>query len=252
MDYDANMWRDQVVDFVKEVVMSDDMDLSVAIAGTSLGGLTAMNASSDDRIKEHVKACILVNATGKFCPSKPIAETQGSNPILKAVAALVQKMLIGFFLKYAKQSKNSEHILKQVYSIDSSNVDAELVESIQRPAQHSMAAEVFQRMVSQHGQRPQAYLDDILEDVECPVLLAWGDRDPWIKTAVADEIERLHAKFHGKSHGEEAGKTRMKRVSINAGHCPHDEAPEAVNAAIFDFIEEVISSQKNHAIEYVH
>jgi pimeloyl-ACP methyl ester carboxylesterase len=42
MDYDASVWRDQVVDFVREVILS-------GIAGNSLGGFTAMYASSDDR-----------------------------------------------------------------------------------------------------------------------------------------------------------------------------------------------------------
>ncbi|KAL7523668.1 hypothetical protein ACHAWF_000615, partial [Thalassiosira exigua] len=101
------------------------MDRLVAITGNSLGGITAKYASSNDRIKEHVKACILLNAMGKFFHSKPMEETRGSNPILKVAAALMQKKLIDFSFKYAKQSKNIEHILKQVYSIDSSNVDAE-------------------------------------------------------------------------------------------------------------------------------
>jgi len=33
----------------------------------------------------------------------------------------------------------------------------------------------------------------------------------------------------------------MKRVSIDARHCPYDEAPEAVNDAILEFVEEALS-----------
>ena len=29
---------------------------------------------------------------------------------------------------------------------------------------------------------------------------------------------------------------KATRVSVAAGHCPHDEAPEAVNMAISDFM----------------
>lgn len=27
---------------------------------------------------------------------------------------------------------------------------------------------------------------------------------------------------------------------INAGHCPHDEAPDAVNAALLEFVEQMV------------
>lgn len=36
-----------------------------------------------------------------------------------------------------------------------------------------------------------------------------------------------------------ATQEQIKRVSIDAGHCPHDEAPVAVNAAILGFAAEV-------------
>jgi len=45
-------------------------------------------------------------------------------------------------------------------------------------------------------------------------------------------MQRLHAEFHGENIGGENGSKWVKRVSIDAGHCPHDEAPEAVNKAI--------------------
>lgn len=64
MDYDASVWRDQVVDFVQEVILDGDEnnEKSIAIAGNSLGGYTAMYAASDERIKDNVKACILLNS----------------------------------------------------------------------------------------------------------------------------------------------------------------------------------------------
>jgi pimeloyl-ACP methyl ester carboxylesterase len=55
-----------------------------------------------------------------------------------------------------------------------------------------------------------------------PLLLCWGEQDPWIRPLAADKIQALFP--------------AAKRVSINAGHCPHDEAPEAVNSAIADWM----------------
>jgi pimeloyl-ACP methyl ester carboxylesterase len=136
-----------------------------------------------------------------------------------------------------------EQILRQVYPINDSNVDSELVESIQTPALDASAAEVFYRVITKNGSGPQAYIDDIIKELECPVLLAWGESDPWIKSTAADRIERLHAQFHGENLGGSNGNRWIRRASIDAGHCPHDEAPEAVNDAILRFADEVMSVQ---------
>ncbi|KAL9189151.1 hypothetical protein ACHAXT_011641 [Thalassiosira profunda] len=247
MDYDASVWRDQVVDFVHDVVLSKDgeeaEERSIAIAGNSLGGYTAMYASSDDRIKSFVKGTILLNSAGRFRDPEAVKEKGEPNPIIQSISAAIQRFVIACSFIYTKQPLRIEQILKQVYPIDSGNVDKELVESIQTPALDDSAAEVFYRVITKNGAGPQAYVDDILKELDCPVLLAWGESDPWIKSAAADKMERLHADFHGENIGGENGSRWIKRVSIDAGHCPHDEAPEAVNEAILGFVDEVLQVQ---------
>ena len=49
--------------------------------------------------------------------------------------------------------------------------------------------------------------------------------DPWIRPAAADKIMAQYP--------------AAKLVGINAGHCPHDEAPQEVNKAILEFAAEV-------------
>jgi pimeloyl-ACP methyl ester carboxylesterase len=241
MDYDASVWRDQVVDFVQEVVADGAEDRSVAIAGNSLGGYTAMYASSDERIKDQVKACILLNAAGRFRDPEAVEEKAEPNPFVQSITSAIQRFVIACSFVYTKQPMRIEQILKQVYPINDSMVDSELVESIRTPALDESAAEVFYRVITKNGRGPQAYVDDILKELECPVLLAWGESDPWIKSAAADKMERLHAEFHGENVGGENGTRRIERVSIDAGHCPHDEAPEAVNRAILEFVNEAMS-----------
>ena len=58
-----------------------------------------------------------------------------------------------------------------------------------------------------------------------PLLLAWGELDPWIRPVYADIIQKIYPE--------------CERVNINAGHCPHDEAPESVNAAIISFMDKL-------------
>ena len=61
-----------------------------------------------------------------------------------------------------------------------------------------------------------------LTAAKIPLSLVWGESDPWIRPAAADKIQSL--------------KPDTQRVSIDAGHCPHDEAPEAVNKALSAFM----------------
>mmetsp|Transcript_19399 Transcript_19399/g.30345 ORF Transcript_19399/g.30345 Transcript_19399/m.30345 type:complete len:384 (+) Transcript_19399:130-1281(+) len=240
MDYDASVWRDQVIEFVDQVIHKEKDDKSIAIAGNSLGGYTAMYAASDDRIKEHVRGCILLNAAGRFRPEEGEETTPAEpNPIVESISSAFQRFVIACSFVITKQPARIEQILKSVYPSDPSNVNSDLVESIRAPALDPNAAEVFYRVIAKNGSGPMAFVDDIIKELECPVLLAWGEKDPWIRPAAADKMQRLHAEFHGENIGGESGSKWIKRVSIDAGHCPHDEAPEAVNAAILGFAAEV-------------
>ena len=90
------------------------------------------------------------------------------------------------------------------------------MDSIQGPSQD--AAQVFYRVITRTSGRRQA-VDDLLETLPCPLLLCWGEQDPW--PVAADTIQRLYP----------------QRVSMDA--CPHDEAAPAVNAAIQAFVQQV-------------
>ncbi len=234
MDYDASVWRDQVIEFIDQVIFKEKEDdtRSIAIAGNSLGGYTAMYAASDGRIKDYVRGCILLNSAGRFRPEEGEETPAEPNPIVKSISSAIQRLVIACSFVITKQPARIEQILKSVYPSDSSNVNSELVESIRAPALDPNAAEVFYRVITKNGSGHMAFVDDIIKELECPVLLAWGEKDPWIRPAAADKMQRLHAEFHGENIGGENGSKWMKRVSIDAGHCPHDEAPEAVNKAI--------------------
>lgn len=241
MDYDASVWRDQVIDFCQQVIFKEKEgdNTALAIAGNSLGGYTAMYAASDDRIKDNVRGVILLNAAGRFRPEDEEVNDSEINPIIKSIQSAIQRFVIACSFVITKQPARIEQILKSVYPSDASNVNPELVESIRAPAQDPNAAEVFYRVITKNGSGPQAFVDDIIKELECPVLLAWGEKDPWIKPAAADKMQRLHAEYHGENIAGENGSKWMKRVSIDAGHCPHDEAPLAVNSAMLDFAAEV-------------
>ena len=76
-------------------------------------------------------------------------------------------------------------VLQQVYPVDPSNVDDELVESIRYPAQGPTAPEVFYRVIKKNGSGPAVYIDDLLAVLKVPLLLLWGEQDPWIRPKAA-------------------------------------------------------------------
>jgi len=229
MDYSAELWRDQVLAFVREVVMKDRKKGSApcVVAGNSLGGFTALYVAAAPAATEEnlISGCILLNAAGRFKPTEPVSEKAESPQWVQSIAAAFQRFVIGVSFVYTKQPARIAQVLRQVYPVDPTNVDDELVQSIQFPARDPNAAEVFYRVIAKNGNGPPKFVDELLETLQLPLLLLWGESDPWIRPQAADRIQALYP--------------AAQRVSVNAGHCPHDEAPESVNSAIDDFMAKV-------------
>mmetsp|Transcript_5133 Transcript_5133/g.15653 ORF Transcript_5133/g.15653 Transcript_5133/m.15653 type:complete len:133 (+) Transcript_5133:882-1280(+) len=121
-----------------------------------------------------------------------------------------------------------EQVLRQVYPVKPERADEDLIASIEWPARHPNAAEVFSRIVSRTSAKPlddNQCIDVLLGKLDVPIALVWGEQDPWIRPQVADKMQAMCRQL---GHP-------CERVSIKAGHCPQDEAPEEVNAAIADF-----------------
>lgn len=76
-------------------------------------------------------------------------------------------------------------------------------------------------------------VDTLVSKLEVPLLLLWGEKDPWIVSPLGDKLQRC---------AEGLGKD-VRRVSVDAGHCPQDEAPEAVNAGLLEFAREIHASK---------
>eukprot|EP00978_Attheya_sp_CCMP212_P047683 scaffold422984_cov51-Attheya_sp.AAC.5 len=221
-DYSAELWRDQAVDFITQVI-----DKPTTIAGNSIGGFTALYTAASEEAKPFINGCILLNAAGKFKdPTEEIIIEEPKNEFVESIMAAIQRAVIAVSFVVTKQPARIEQVLRQVYPINANMVDQELVDSIQLPSQDPNAAEVFYRVIKKNSSgRPSVYMDDLLQQLECPLLLCWGEEDPWIRPAAADKIQTLY--------------TNSQRVSIPAGHCPHDESPDQVNSAIRNFINEI-------------
>ncbi|XP_031114767.1 pheophytinase, chloroplastic isoform X2 [Ipomoea triloba] len=219
VEYDALIWRDQVVDFLKEIVKEP-----AVLVGNSLGGFTTLVAATT--LPEQVKGVVLLNSAGQFGDASSATTEQEDTAlqklILKPLKEIFQRIVLGFLFWQAKQPARIESVLKSVY-INSSNVDNYLIDSITRPAADPNAGEVYYRLMTRFMSNQRKYtLDAVLSELSCPLLLLWGDLDPWVGPAKANRIKEFYP--------------NTSLVNLQAGHCPHDEVPELVNKALLDWL----------------
>lgn len=222
IDYDALVWRDQVVDFVKEIVKTPTI-----LVGNSLGGFTALVAASE--MPDKVQGVVLLNSAGQFGDANMINEEPEETGIgkyfLKPVKETFQRVVLGFLFWQAKRPARVESVLKSVY-VNSANVDDYLIDSITRPADDPNAGEVYYRLMTRFISNQKKYtLNSVLSKLSCPLLLIWGDLDPWVGPAKAVQIKEFYS--------------NTSVVNLQAGHCPHDEVPEKVNEALLDWLSTV-------------
>jgi pimeloyl-ACP methyl ester carboxylesterase len=173
-EYPASVWRDQVLDFIEQVIQRKN----VIVAGNSLGGFTALFASASERARQQelISGCILLNAAGRFrtATAADADIEMEDKSFLATLRRFFQRLVITFSFYLTKQPLRIAQILKQVYSVNNSNVDTELVESIRVPSEDPHAAEVFYRIITRNGMGPSIFIDDLLSQLTTPLLLLWG------------------------------------------------------------------------------
>jgi pimeloyl-ACP methyl ester carboxylesterase len=77
--------------------------------------------------------------------------------------------------------------------------------------------------------------EELLPRVTCPLLVLWGEDDPWTPIDGAD----IYRTWNGKA--------MIDFFAIpNAGHCPHDDRPEVVNRRVLDWLAHLVIWD-NHA-----
>jgi pimeloyl-ACP methyl ester carboxylesterase len=99
-------------------------------------------------------------------------------------------------------------------------VTDELVQFILQPGLDPGAVDVFLEFICYSG---GPLPEELLPRVKCPVLVAWGEKDPWEPV----ELGRAYASFDTVEDFV---------VLPNVGHCPQDEAPDLVNPLVESFV----------------
>jgi pimeloyl-ACP methyl ester carboxylesterase len=213
--YSGDLWRDQLHDFITE-----NIQRPTVIAGNSLGGYSGLCVAAE--YPQSVAGMILLNSAGPFTDTNPLGAKK-VNPLQKAIAKTLQGVLRQswanqLLFTFVRQKSRIRSTLKKVY-LDQSAITDQLVEDIYRPSCDQGAAQVFGSVFS----TPQGKkVDELLGAMSCPLLMIWGEGDPWMNSCARG------AKFREFYPS-------LTEHYINAGHCPHDESPTVVNGLIRDW-----------------
>jgi pimeloyl-ACP methyl ester carboxylesterase len=216
LQYSGDLWRDQLHDFISEIIGQKTI-----LAGNSLGGYACLCVASQR--PDSAAGVVLLNSAGPF--SQPENQIQPSiNPLQKLLGKTVtwffkQRLAQSLLFQYTRQKWVIRRTLEKVY-LDKSAITDQLVAEIQRPAFDQGALDVF---VSVFSSPQGAKVDILLKQLTCPLLLLWGEADPWMKAR--ERSQKFHEYY-----------PQLTEYFLTAGHCPHDEIPQQVNSHLRDWV----------------
>ncbi|GAV71875.1 Abhydrolase_6 domain-containing protein [Cephalotus follicularis] len=209
--YTFETWANQLNEFCADVIKDEAFFIC-----NSIGGLVGLQAAvMESRI---CKGIILLNISLRMLHIKK--QPWFGRPFVRSFQSLLRNTPVGkYFFKMVATSDSVRSILCQCYH-DTSQVTEELVQKILLPGLQPGAVDVFLEFICySEGPLPE----ELLPQVKCPVLIAWGDKDPWEPI----DLGRAYGNFDN---------VEDFIVLPNVGHCPQDEAPHLVNPLIESFV----------------
>lgn len=221
--YGGDLWRDQLYDFITNVIGQP-----VVLAGNSLGGYSALCVAAQR--PDAATGLVLLNSAGPFTDRKVPTQSNGLQKFLGDLtrSILLQPWASFLLFQYVRQRWLIRRTLSQVY-LDQSAITDQLVEEIYRPSCDAGAATVFASVFkSPQGEK----IDVLLEKMTCPLLLLWGEADPWMRSRERGAQFRQYY-------------PQLTEHYVKAGHCPHDEAPEQVNAILRDWVLGIVATAQD-------
>jgi pimeloyl-ACP methyl ester carboxylesterase len=213
LEYGQDLWRDFLADFISEIIKRP-----VVLAGNSIGGYISASVAAD--YPGLVKGLVLLNSAGQINPSFSIdtyereKAEKPKRPPPSIVVNGISTLLFTFL------EADIENQLQRLYPTRPENADAWLGREIRRASKDPQALGVFRSVFYLPSPRPLNYL--INELYRGPVLVLQGALDP-----LNDATSRARQITHACPTAE--------CVLLQAGHCPHDEVPDLVNAEIRSF-----------------
>lgn len=218
IDYSLDLWQELLNDFWAEKIQEPTVWI-----GNSIGALLALMMAADS--PEMTAGGILLNCAGGL-NHRPEELNLPLRLVMGTFAKLVNSEPIGPFLFNRIRAKHRiRGTLRQVYR-NAEAITDELVDLLHAPSCDPGAHHVFASILNAP---PGPLPAELLPNVQCPLLVLWGEDDPW--TPVTG----------GRIFQQHRGSQTIEFVSIpQTGHCPHDERPTVVNPLIVDWLDRLV------------
>ncbi|ACK65000.1 alpha/beta hydrolase fold protein [Rippkaea orientalis PCC 8801] len=214
LSYSGNLWRDQLAAFIDEVIGQP-----AVLAGNSLGGYACLCLAS--QCPDAAMGLILLNSAGPFSDTSSVAQPNLLQKLIRSV--FLHPWASYLLFQYIRRPSNIRKTLKKVY-LDQTAVTDRLVQEIYLPSCDRGAVDVFASVFkTPQGEK----VDVLLQQLTHPLLLLWGEADPWMNA------QQRGAKFRQYYPS-------LTEYYLKAGHCPHDEIPEEVNRLIQSWVLETV------------
>ncbi|MDJ0726148.1 MAG: alpha/beta fold hydrolase [Prochloraceae cyanobacterium] len=219
IDYTLELWQELIKDF-----WAAHINQPAVFVGNSIGGLLSLMVNVNH--SEIAKGGVLINCAGGL-NHRPEELVLPLRVVMGTFTRVVSSSITGpFIFNLVRRKSQIRRSLYQVYS-DRTAVTDELVEMIYQPACQPDAQKVFASILTAPpGPQPT----ELLPNLERPLLVLWGDKDPWTPIKGAKIYQ---------DRAEDNSKNTDFYPIVNAGHCPHDEKPEAVNDYILNWLEQL-------------
>jgi pimeloyl-ACP methyl ester carboxylesterase len=215
IDYSLELWEELLKDFHQELVQQPAIFI-----GNSIGALLALMFVTNH--PEVAIGAVLLNAAGGL-NHRPEELNLPLRLVMGAFEKLISSEITGeFVFNQVRKKRNIRNSLRQVYR-NHQAIDDDLIDMLYQPSCDVGAQKVFASILTAPaGPRTS----DLLAKVEKPLLVLWGDADPWTP-------------INGAKVYEQASKTKdIQVIPIpNTGHCPHDDRPEIVNALVIHWLQ---------------
>jgi pimeloyl-ACP methyl ester carboxylesterase len=216
LEYSLDLWVALLKDYWQTYIQEP-----AVFIGNSIGGLLALMMLAE--APEMAKGGVLLNCAGGL-NHRPDELTAPLRLVMGTFTKLVSSELLGpFIFNQVRQKFRIRGSLRQVYR-NREAITEDLVEMLHGPSCDPGAQQVFAAIVTAPpGPRPEA----LLPQIQQPLLVLWGENDPWTPIKGADIYRRL---------SEGAEPTVTFHSIPETGHCPHDERPEVVNEQILAWL----------------
>ncbi|RZM78584.1 alpha/beta fold hydrolase [Leptolyngbya iicbica] len=220
LSYTLELWETLLQDYWRAHI-----NRPAIFVGNSIGGLMTLMMLA--HAPEMAQAGVLLNCAGGL-NHRPEELNLPLRMVMGAFSKVVNSNLLGpFVFNEVRRKFRIRGSLQQVYGNREAITD-ELVEILYRPSCDPGAQKVFASILAAPpGPKPE----ELLPQIQQPLLVLWGEDDPWTPIKGADIYREL-----SEANDENAPAVTFHAIA-NTGHCPHDERPEVVNPLILDWLQ---------------